>query len=134
MGLRLLADAVLVLHAAFIAFVLLGGLGALRRRWWPWLHVPALAWGVGIEVSGRPCPLTALENELRRAAGDTGYAESFIEHHLWPLIYPEGLTRPVQALLALLVVLVNALVYALVLRGRRSARAGAAPADDRERS
>jgi hypothetical protein len=119
MGWRLLADAVLVLHAAFVAFVLLGGLGALRWRWWPWLHGPALAWGVGIEVSGSLCPLTTLENELRRRAGDSGYAGSFVEHHLVPLIYPDGLTRPLQVLLALVVVLVNAAVYALVLRRRR---------------
>jgi Protein of Unknown function (DUF2784) len=116
---RLLADAVLVLHAAFIAFVLLGGLGALRWRWWPWLHGPAAAWGVYIEVSGRLCPLTTLENTLRRHAGDSGYPGGFIEHHLWPLIYPEGLTRPTQFVLAVVVVLVNAVIYGLVLRRRR---------------
>ena len=113
---RLLADAVLVVHAAFIVFVLLGGLGALRWRWWPWLHGPAIAWGVYIELSGRLCPLTGIENELRRRAGDGGYAGSFIEQYLWPLIYPEGLTRPTQFVLAALVVGVNALIYAVVMR------------------
>ncbi|MCL4865603.1 MAG: DUF2784 family protein, partial [Gemmatimonadales bacterium] len=43
---RLLADLVLVLHLAFLVFVLAGGLLALRWRRVPWLHLPAAAWGI----------------------------------------------------------------------------------------
>ncbi len=46
---RLLADLVLILHAGFVAFVMLGALLVLR---WPrvaWVHVPVALWGAGIE-------------------------------------------------------------------------------------
>lgn len=119
MAQRALADFVLVLHVAFIVFVLAGGLLALRWRWVPAVHLPAAFWGVFVEVSGRMCPLTPLESSLRRAAGDAGYAGGFIEHYLLPVIYPAGLTPRVQLVLAGLVVLANALVYAVVWRRRR---------------
>ena len=116
---RLAADAVLLLHLGFILFVLLGGVLAVRWRWAPLLHLPAVAWGVYIELSGGLCPLTPLENRLRIAAGDAGYAGGFIEHYLLALIYPAGLTQDVQYVLAAIVVGVNALAYGWVWRRRR---------------
>ena len=116
----LLADAVLVFHFAFILFVGGGGLLAL---WWkhaPWVHLPVAAWGVYIELSGNVCPLTPLENELRRMAGQEGYAGSFIEHYLLPIIYPGGLTREIQLALAALVLVLNVAIYGFVWRRRRS--------------
>jgi hypothetical protein len=123
---RALADLVLVLHLGFIAFVVVGGLTALRWRWAPLVHVPAALWGVIVEVSGRACPLTPLENSLRQAAGASGYSGSFVEHYLVPTIYPAGLSPSVQLLMAGLVVLANLLVYSIVLRRRRSRRKGLA--------
>lgn len=111
---RLAADAVLVVHLLFIAFVVLGALLALRWRWMTWLHVPALAWGVFIEATGRVCPLTPLENALRTRAGDAGYTGGFVEHYLLAIVYPEGLTRELQWLLAAVVLVVNALLYGWV--------------------
>jgi hypothetical protein len=119
---RSLADLVLVLHLAFIVFVVAGGLLALRWRRAPFVHLPAALWGVFVEVSGGACPLTPLENALRRAAGASGYSGGFIEHYLVPTIYPATLSQPVQLLLAGLVVLTNALVYSVVWRRYRSAR------------
>lgn len=109
---HLLADAVLVLHLAFIVFAVAGGLLLWR---WPrvvWLHVPAVLWGVGIELSGGMCPLTPLENRLRQFAGEAGYAVGFIEHYLLPLIYPPGLTPAWQWLLGGGLAVFNVLVYA----------------------
>ena len=128
-----LADAIVVAHLAFVFFVLLGGLLVLR---WPRLglvHVPAVVWGVWIEVSGWICPLTPLENWLRRRGGGAGYASSFVEHYVVPLLYPAGLTRDRQWLLAAVVVLINAAVYALVLgrRGRGATRSAAAKSSTR---
>ena len=114
----LAADLVVLLHFAFILFVVLGGLLVLR---WPklaWLHLPAAAWGVAIELRGGICPLTPLENALRRAAGEAGYGGGFIEHYLLPIIYPAALTRDIQLLLGLAVLLLNLAVYAWVVRHR----------------
>ena len=116
---RVLADAVLLLHLAFIVFVVVGGLLALRFRWSPVLHLPAAAWGVFVEATGRVCPLTPLENMLRRSAGDSGYAGSFVEHYVTSIVYPASLSRDWQLALAGVVIAVNALVYWLVWRKRR---------------
>jgi hypothetical protein len=113
---RALADAVVVVHAAFVVFVVAGGLLVLRHRRIAWLHVPAVAWAAYIEVSGGVCPLTPLENALRGAAGDAGYAGGFIEHYLIPLIYPAGLTPAVQLALGVFVVTLNLAVYATAWR------------------
>jgi hypothetical protein len=115
----LLADLVLLLHAAFVAFVVLGGLAVLRRPWIAWLHLPAAAWGAAIEFGGWICPLTPLENRLRAAAGEAGYAGDFVGHWLQQLIYPPGLTRGWQVALGAGVLVVNAAVYAAVLARRR---------------
>ncbi len=119
---RALADLVLVLHLAFIVFVVAGGLLALRWRWAPLVHLPAALWGVVVQVSGRVCPLTPLENALLSAAGEAGYAGGFIEHYLVPTIYPVALSPQVGLLLASLVVLANALAYSMVWWRYRSVR------------
>ena len=119
---RALADVVLVVHFAFILFVLGGGYLAIR---WPriaWAHVPAALWGVAIELRGWICPLTPLENHLRRLGGGTAYSGGFIERYLLPLIYPPGLTRETQYVLGAVVVLLNVVAYAIVVRRRRARR------------
>ena len=123
MGYRLAADAVVLLHVAFIVFVVLGGLLALRRPWVAILHLPAAAWAVLIESFGWICPLTPLEVELRVAGGEAGYRGGFVDRYIVPLVYPATLTRPVQWALAAFVFLVNVAIYGAVLssagRGRR---------------
>lgn len=113
---RLAADLVLVVHLGFILFVVFGGFLALRRRWVAWIHLPVAAYGAAIELVGWVCPLTPLENRLRRAAGQEAYEGGFIEHYLVPLIYPSGLTPGLQLALGAGVVLINAAVYWLVFR------------------
>lgn len=118
---RLAADAVLLLHMGFILFALLGGLLAFRWRWLPLVHLPAAGWGFFVELSGRACPLTYLENHFRLQAGQAGYTGSFVEHYLLGVIYPDGLTRELQFALAGVVLLVNAAVYAWLWRRRSAA-------------
>ncbi|GAA4351478.1 DUF2784 domain-containing protein [Variovorax defluvii] len=115
----LLADAVLVLHGVFILFVVAGGLLLWR---WPLvavLHLPAVAWGGWISWTGEVCPLTPLENALRRAAGQSGYEGGFVEHYLLGAIYPEYLTREWQIGMGVFVVLLNLGAYALLWRRAR---------------
>ena len=120
---RIAADAVLILHLGFIVFALLGAALALRWRWLPLVHLPAAAWGVFIELTGRVCPLTYLENHFRLRAGQAGYSESFVEHYLLAVIYPAGLTREIQFVLAGVVLVVNAALYTwLLLHGRSAAQ------------
>lgn len=109
------ADAVLVIHLLFVLFVVAGAFLVLRKRWVAWLHVPAAAWGIFVELTGRICPLTTLENAWLRQAGLDGYSDSFVQHYLLPIIYPPGLTRNSQFWIAALVALVNAAVYGWVL-------------------
>ena len=116
----LFADLVLVLHATFILFVVFGGLLVFWRRRLIWLHVPAAAWGILIEFQGWICPLTYLENDLRAAAGRSGYTVGFIDHYLVPLVYPSALTHEIQVLLGLAVLLINAVIYTLVWRKLRT--------------
>lgn len=118
---RLLADLVLLVHLLFVLFVVLGGLLVLRRPRLAWLHLPAAAWGALIEFTGGVCPLTPLENRLRRLAGQAGYEGGFVEHYVTAALYPDGLTREVQVALGVGVLLLNAAVYGLLL-GRRKWR------------
>ena len=117
------ADAILILHLAFIVFVMLGGVLLLK---WPrliYLHLPAVGWGILVELQGWICPLTPLEQHLRRLAGEAGYSSGFIEHYLLPVIYPAWLTRDAQTLLALSVIIVNLVIYgAIILKHRRNRR------------
>lgn len=119
---RALADAVLLFHLAFIVFAAFGALAVWR---WPrlaWLHLPALAWAAYVVLAGEICPLTPLENRFRHAGGEAGYARSFIEQYLMPLVYPAAVQgemgRGTQALLGGLLLLVNLALYAFVLRRR----------------
>ncbi len=116
---RVAADLVVLVHFGFILFVVLGGFAVLR---WPrlaWLHLPAAAWGAWIELVGGICPLTPLENLLRRAAGEQGYDGGFIEQYLLPVIYPAGYTPEVGMVLGSIVLGINGAVYAVVWRRRR---------------
>jgi hypothetical protein len=113
-----LADLVVIVHAAFVAFVVIGGLLVLR---WPrlaWVHIPAAVWGALIEFAGWICPLTPLENSLRARAGEAGYAGGFVEHYILPVLYPAGLTRTTQYVLGTIVLVINIIVYTILLRRR----------------
>ncbi|KAF0183179.1 MAG: hypothetical protein FD164_737 [Nitrospirae bacterium] len=115
----LLADMVVLLHFAFILFVIFGGLLVLRWKMLAWIHLPAAVWGAMVELAGWFCPLTSLENALRHAGGG-GYSTGFIEHYLMPIIYPSGLTRSIQILLGVSVVLINAAIYGILyMKGKR---------------
>ena len=119
---RLLADAVVLLHLGFVVFVVCGGLSVLWRRWMACLHLPAAAWGVYIEFSGRVCPLTPVEHRLRALAGDAVYSGDFVERYLIPVLYPPDLRRDVQIALGLFALAVNIAVYCCAWRRSRRLR------------
>jgi hypothetical protein len=118
MTFRILADGTVVLHLAFVVFVLFGGFLVAR---WPrvaWVHLPAAAWGAWVEFAGWVCPLTPLENWFRAHGGRSAYTSTFIEHYLLPILYPASLSRELQWVLGGAVLLVNAVAYVIVFRRR----------------
>ena len=112
---RILAELLVVVHFAFIVFVIFGGFAALKWQWMALVHIPVAAWGAIVELKSWVCPLTPWENKLRILAGQEGYDEGFIEHYLMPIIYPPGLTRDIQTTMGLLVVAINLVIYGVVL-------------------
>jgi hypothetical protein len=118
----ILAGVIIVAHFLFIAFVAAGGLLVLR---WPslaWVHLPAVVWGIVVELTGWICPLTPLENYLRQLAGKSSYSGDFIEQYLIPIIYPANLTAATQYILGGLVIAVNLILYFLVIQKQRALR------------
>jgi uncharacterized protein DUF2784 len=111
-----LADLILCIHAGFVLFVICGGLLVLRWRRIAWLHLPAATWGAIVEFGGWVCPLTPLENWLRQQAGESGYRSDFVAYYLWPVLYPDGLTRDIQLMLGTAVLAINVSVYGWLWR------------------
>jgi hypothetical protein len=115
-----LATGVVIVHVAFVIFVIIGGVLAFR---WPkvaYVHLPAVVWAICVEWSGAICPLTPLETSLRAAAGLEVYTGDFIAEYIFPLLYPDGLTRGAQLVMGGAALGVNACIYATLLRRRRS--------------
>ena len=128
MGWQIAADAIVLLHFAFILFVLFGAWCVLRWKKVAWLHLPALLWGASVEFFGWICPLTPLELRLRGMAGQQGYSGGFVEHYVLPVIYPAGLTPAIQLRLGLFVVALNVAIYVFVIvRSRRRRVLAAGP-------
>jgi hypothetical protein len=117
----LLADAVVVVHFGFVLFVIFGGFLVLRWRRAVFLHVPSILWAAFIEFYGGVCPLTPLENWLRRGGGVSGYESGFIENYLIPVLYPSYLTREIQIVLGVSVIALNFFVYGWVCLRKRKA-------------
>lgn len=115
MILKIVADAIVLVHLMFIIFVVTGGLFVLK---WPktaWLHIPAAIWGALIDCAGWVCPLTYVENSLRFAGGKTAYPSEFINHYVLPVIYPAGLTRNIQFVMGCIVIVLNVLIYGVLI-------------------
>ena len=119
MLLQTVADFVVLVHLAFIVFVVLGSALTLRWRRIAWVHLPAVLWSALLELCGWICPLTPLENWLRRAGGASGYSGGFVEQYVVPIVYPAALTREAQVALGLLVCVVNAAIYVHLWHCRR---------------
>ena len=113
-----LADLMVGLHAAFVVFVAVGGLLVWKAPRLAWLHLPAVAWGVGVEWTGAICPLTPIEVWLRQRAGEVGYQGDFVDQYVMPWLYPSGLTRELQIGLGLGALILNLVVYGYWFRER----------------
>lgn len=110
-----LSDLVVLIHFAFVIFVIAGGLLLLCWWWAVFLHLPAVAWGALVEFTHWICPLTYLENWLRTRAGAAAYQGDFVTHYLLPILYPAHLTAHIQLVLGALVIAINVIVYSLAI-------------------
>jgi len=116
----LFADAIVLTHFLFIAFVICGGLLVIR---WPkiaFAHLPAALWGSAVEIFGWICPLTPLENHFRNLAGANQYSGDFILRYLVPIIYPENITASLQQVLGTLVIFINIIFYTIAIRKHKN--------------
>lgn len=96
-GYRVLGEAAMLLHFAFLCYVVLGGFLAWHRPGTALVHIPAALYGLGISLVGWVCPLTYVEDWARERAGRAGLTEAgFIEHYLGGVVYPEGRLHTLQ--------------------------------------
>ena len=116
---RWLADLVLVVHLAYLAFIPIGGFLAWRCRWVMWPHLAAVAVGFVSVTVGLDCPLTSWEQSLRRRGGERAYRDGFIDHYLTGHVYPHGYDWLVQVLFISCVVVAYAVLIARHTRARR---------------
>ncbi len=116
---QLAADFIVLIHVAFIVFVVAGGLLVFKWRWVIWLQIPAVIWGAGIAIVGWICPLTPIENMLRQASAGEVYASGFLDRYLAPLIYPAGFTSEIATATGIAVIVINVLVYGIFLIRRK---------------
>ena len=112
---ELAADLALIIHFAFIIFVVFGGLLFFISTKIIYVHVPALIWGIYIELTHSVCPLTYLENWFLQKTNLSTYSESFIQYYLLPIVYPKNLTEDLQTYLAIVLVIANAMIYGLII-------------------
>jgi hypothetical protein len=122
---RVLAEATMVVHFAFVVYVVVGGFLAWR---WPKtivLHVVAASWGLVISVFSLACPLTPVEDRFRRLADEQGLSSGFIDTYIEGVLYPERFVEEVRAAAAVVVVIswVGLLVRRQLIRRQRRARA-----------
>jgi hypothetical protein len=112
---QIAADLVVLLHLGFIGFAVAGGLLVLKWRSVAAIHIPAAVWGALVELQGWYCPLTPLEQYLRREGGQGAYSGGFVQRYLMPVLYPADLDREMQMLLGAAVIAINLVLYAWVV-------------------
>ena len=110
-----LANLTLVIRLIFILFVVFGGLYFFIFSKIIYIHIPALIWGIYIELTGSICPLTYLENWFLDKGQLTTYSSSFIQNYLFPIIYPKNLSFKIQIYLGIGLIIINVLIYGFIL-------------------
>ena len=109
------ADLTLIVHFAFIIFVVFGALLFFVSTKIIYVHVPALIWGIYIEITHSICPLTYLENWFLQKSNLTTYSEGFIQNYLVPIVYPKNLTDNLQIYFAIALIVINTVIYVFII-------------------
>ena len=109
------ANLTLIVHFAFILFVVFGSLLFFVAKKIIFIHIPALIWGSYIELTNSICPLTYLENWFLHKANLTAYSEGFIQNYLMPIVYPTNLTKDLQIYLGIGLIIINMIIYGFII-------------------
>ena len=112
---ELAANLTFIVHLAFIIFVLFGALLFFVKTKIIYIHVPALIWGIYIELTHTVCPLTYLENWFLQKASLTIFPEGFIQNYLVPIVYPKNFAEDFQTYLAMVLIVINIIIYGLII-------------------
>ena len=113
---QLAADLTLIVHFAFIIFVVFGGILFFITTKINYVHLPALLWGIYIELTHSICPLTHLENWFLQKTNLKTYSEGFIQNYLVPVVYPNNMTEDLQIYFATVLVVINSIIYGLIIK------------------
>lgn len=115
-----LVTVILLVHFAYLAYVVLGGFLAWRwpRLFWP--HLAAAAWGLAVVGIPLTCPLTVAENWARHRAGQAEQTSGFIDRYIEGALYPPRYTLMLQITVGLVVV--GSWAGAPLFRARRRRR------------
>ena len=119
---KILADAVLLFHFAFVLFAVFGGVAVFFKQRVAWFHIPAVLWSSIVNLCSWICPLTPLENYFRSLAGHAGYEGGFVQHYIESLVYPGGMPRNFELIAGISIIIWNVLVYAFILLYSRQRR------------
>ena len=111
---ELAANLTLIVHFAFILFVIFGALLFFITTKIIFIHIPAFIWGSYIALTNSICPLTYLENWFLNKANLTTYSEGFIQNYLVPIVYPVSLTKDLQIYLGIALIVINIVFYAFI--------------------
>jgi len=109
-----LANFTLIIHFLFIVYVILGGLLFFIKPWTLYFHIPAFLYGVYVEFTESICPLTYLENFFLSKANLTTYSTSFIQNYLYAIIYPINLTKELQIIFGISLIVINVIIYGII--------------------
>ena len=110
------ANLTLITHLIFILFVIFGGLFFFIFSKIIYIHLPALLWGIYVELTNSICPLTYLENWFLYKGELTTYSNDFINNYLFQIIYPKGLNAEIQIYLGISLLVINILIYGLIYK------------------
>jgi len=115
-----LATFTLIIHFLFIVYVILGGLLFFIKHWTIYFHIPAFLYGVYVEFAQSICPLTYLENYFLTKANLASYSTSFIQNYLYAIIYRINLTKELQIILGIILIIINLIIYGFIIKRKKS--------------
>lgn len=118
---RFLGDVMMVLHASFLLFFVIGGFLAWKWRQLIWPHLAIGIWNLAIVIIDYDCPLTGTEKYFRRRGGESVYETGFINHYLDGRIWPEGAT-PIAEKVGFTLLLISYVGFFVLRHRRRAAR------------